>query len=198
MESFGNKLRNLRLHVFFISNTFISNWYWLKIKQNQSNTLWLNFFFLKIIHILHTRYRSKMMGHILKSKQKNKCVCIHEALRLIIMKMKMKMKKRSLRYGKNKRRSRHGPNTVNIRRVWWCLYVLSNFLATLEAQFMRKLSNIEAELKKKALLIKKIHFLVISLHKQKKFHLTSLSKTSRNVFSLGLGVSNFHRWDKYI
>ena len=198
MESFGNKLRNLRLHVFFISNTFISNWYWLKIKQNQSNTLWLNFFFLKIIHILHTRYRSKMMGHILKSKQKNKCVCIHDALRLIIMKMKMKMKKRSLRYGKNKCRSRHGHKYSKYKTCMMMLICIKQLLATLEAQFMRKLSNIEAELKKKALLIKKFHFLVISLHKQKKFHLPSLSKTSRNVFSLGLGMSNFHRWDKYI
>ena len=32
----------------------------------------------------------KLIGHILKSKQKNKCVCIHEILQLIIIKMKMK------------------------------------------------------------------------------------------------------------
>ena len=40
-------------------------------------------------------------------------------------------------------------NTVNIKSasVWWCLYVLSNILATFEAQFMKNLSNTEAELK---------------------------------------------------
>ena len=32
------------------------------------------------------------MGHILKSKQKNKCVCIHEIMQLIMIKVKMKMK----------------------------------------------------------------------------------------------------------
>ena len=36
---------------------------------------------------------SRIIGHILKSKQKNKYVCIHEIIWLIIMKMKMKMKK---------------------------------------------------------------------------------------------------------
>ena len=34
---------------------------------------------------------SKVMGHILKNKQKNKNFCIHEIIQLIIMKMKMKM-----------------------------------------------------------------------------------------------------------
>ena len=53
----------------------------------------LNFCYLKIIHIFHTRYHPEIMGHILKSLQKNKCVCIHEIIGLIIIKMKMKMKK---------------------------------------------------------------------------------------------------------
>ena len=44
------------------------------------------------------------------------------------MKMEMKMKNRSHRYDTNKRRSRHG--------------------ATFEAQFRKKLSNTETELKK--------------------------------------------------
>ena len=41
-------------------------------------------------------------------------------------------------------------NVLNIKyvSVWWCLYVLSNTEATFEAQFMKKLSNTEAELKK--------------------------------------------------
>ena len=49
---------------------------WQKIKQMLGNTLRLNFCYLKIIHILHSRYRPKIIGHILKNKQKNKCVCI--------------------------------------------------------------------------------------------------------------------------
>ena len=33
------------------------------------------------------------MGHIFKNKQNNKCICIHEIIRLFIRTMKMKMKK---------------------------------------------------------------------------------------------------------
>ena len=59
------------------------------------NSLWLNFYYLKIIYIFQPRYHPKVIGHILKNKQKNKCVCIHETKRLIKMKIKMKMKNRS-------------------------------------------------------------------------------------------------------
>ena len=46
-----------------------------------SNTLRLNFcYYLKIIHTLHPHYRPKIIGHILKYKLKNKCVCIHEII----------------------------------------------------------------------------------------------------------------------
>ena len=31
-----------------------------------------------MIHIFHQRYHPKVIGHIIKNKQKNKCVCIHE------------------------------------------------------------------------------------------------------------------------
>ena len=41
------------------------------------NTLKLNFYYLKIIHILYPRYYSTILGHILKNKQKKKYVCIH-------------------------------------------------------------------------------------------------------------------------
>ena len=67
------------MHVFFISNTFTSNarLKLAKIKQMLSNTLRLNFYYLKIVHILHPRYYPKIIGHILKNKQKNNCVCIY-------------------------------------------------------------------------------------------------------------------------
>ena len=58
-----------------------------------SNTLRLGFYYLKIIDILHTRYHARIIGHVLKNKQKKKCACVHEIIRLIIMKAKMKMKK---------------------------------------------------------------------------------------------------------
>ena len=58
----------------------------------------LNFWYLKIIGILHPRYNPKIIGHILKKSQKNKYICIHETMWLIIMKIKIKMKNRSHRY----------------------------------------------------------------------------------------------------
>ena len=74
----------------------------------------LNFWHLKFIHIIHTRYQPRIIGHILKNNQKNKCICIHEIIRLIIMKMKMKMKKK---IDINRPRPKHGHNIVNIKSV---------------------------------------------------------------------------------
>ena len=67
----------------------------------------MNFCYLKIIPILHPHYHSKVIGHILKSKQKKKCVCIHEIIRLIILKMKMQKNNRSHLYDINRPRSRY-------------------------------------------------------------------------------------------
>ena len=66
-----------------------------------SNTLRLNFCYLKIIHILNQRY-PKLREHVLKNKQKIKCVCIHEIIHLIMMKMRIIMKSRSHRYDINR------------------------------------------------------------------------------------------------
>ena len=83
-----------------------------KVKYMLSNALRLNFCFLKIIHILHPHYHPKIIGHIIKSKPKNKCVCIHEITQLIIMKMRMRMKNRS-----NRPRFKHRHNIVNTKYV---------------------------------------------------------------------------------
>ena len=45
-------------------------------------------------HFLST-LSSKNKRHISENKQRNKCVSIHEIIRLIIMKMKMEMKNKS-------------------------------------------------------------------------------------------------------
>ena len=101
--------RGLELHTFFISNTFISNAL-LKLDKNQANTRRLKFCYLKIILILLSRYYLKITGHILKNKQKKKCVCIHEIIRLIIMKVKVKVKNRSHIYSINGPRCRQTPS----------------------------------------------------------------------------------------
>ena len=80
------------------------------VKQTLSNTLKLHFWYFKIIHILHPCHHPEIIGHILKTTQKNKYVCIHEVIRLIIMKMKIKMRNRSHRYHISRPRSRQGHN----------------------------------------------------------------------------------------
>ena len=55
-----------------------------KTKQMLNNTLKLNFCYLtNNIYILHPGYHPKIIGPTLKNLQKNKCVCIHEIVRLI-------------------------------------------------------------------------------------------------------------------
>ena len=64
----------------------------------------------------HSRHHPKIIGHTLKNKQKNKCVCIHEIIRIIIMEIKMKKKNRSHRYNINRPRSRHGHNHIKYEK----------------------------------------------------------------------------------
>ena len=80
------------------------------------NTLRLDLCYLEIIHVLHPPYHPKIIGHILKNKQKNKCVSIHEIIRLSIMKMKMKMKNRSHRHDINIPRLRDGDKNSKYRK----------------------------------------------------------------------------------
>ena len=87
----GSILTPLRTEIcnstlFFISNNFISNTR-LKLAKNQPNSKQhpeAELCCLKIMHILHAKIRKH------KKKQKNKCVWIHEIIRLIIMKIKKK------------------------------------------------------------------------------------------------------------
>ena len=51
----------------------------------------------------YSHYHSKIIGHVLKNKEKDKYVCIHKITRLILIKMMMKIKDRS-------HRSRHEHN----------------------------------------------------------------------------------------
>ena len=91
-----------------------------------SNTLRLNFCYLKIIDIFHLRYHPKIIGYILKNKQKNKCGTVHEIIQLIIMKMKMKMKNKSHRYDINRPRTRHGHKYSKYRKCLILTVLLSN------------------------------------------------------------------------
>ena len=100
MHVFSNILYGLnKVHSFFIYSAFISNAR-LKLEKNQANAkqhLEAELLLFEIIHILHSRYHLKIVGHILK----NKYFCIHDIIRLIIMKMKIKMKNKSHRYDTN-------------------------------------------------------------------------------------------------
>ena len=109
ISSFDEMLKK-DTRLFYISNTFKSNAR-LQLAKNQANAeqhpeaellLFENF-----SHSSSVLFSKSNMAYS-KNKQKNKCVCIHEIMRLIIMKLKMKMKNRSHRYDINRSRSRHG------------------------------------------------------------------------------------------
>ena len=65
-----------------------------------SNTLKLNFCYLKIIHTFYPRYNPKIKSHILKNKQNSDTVNHNEN--------EDENLKRSNRYDINRPRSRHG------------------------------------------------------------------------------------------
>ena len=78
--------------LLFISNTR------LKLAKDQASAkqhLEVQLLLFEIIHIFHSCYHLKTMGHMLKNKQKSKCGCIHEIIRLVIMKIKVKLKNKS-------------------------------------------------------------------------------------------------------
>ena len=130
-----------------------------------SITLRLNFCYLKIIHILHLRYHPKILGHILKKKEKNKCVCIHEIIRLTITKMKMKMKNRShicdinIGHRKNRPRSRHEHKCTEYKKCvrMMVLACIKQHLSNIWSSIHKKLSNTEAELKERVAYKKNVY-----------------------------------------
>ena len=63
------------------------------MKEKLSNTLRLNFSYLRGIRFLHPCYHPKEIGHIKNNVQKYKCGCFNEIMSLITMKMKIKIKK---------------------------------------------------------------------------------------------------------
>ena len=64
------------------------------------------------------------------------------------MKMRLKMKIRSQNCNINRPRPKHGPKYTKYKMCLNIMMVLSKTQATFEVQFMKKLSNTEAEMKK--------------------------------------------------
>ena len=122
-----------------------------------SNTLRPNCCCLNFIHILYPRYYPKITGHILKNKQKNKCVCIHEIKGLITTKMKMNVKNRSHRYDINRPRSRHRHKYSKYKKLHSILCVKQH-LSNLKLSSWESKATVGLNLKK-ALLLKKAYVL---------------------------------------
>ena len=132
------------LHAFFISNTFISN-----------ATLKLNFWYLKII-ILHP----KIIQHILKNKQRNKCVCIHEIMRFIIMKIRWKWKKDHIDTTYRPRsRHRHKYNKCKKCLSMILLTCIKQHLSNIWRPIYRKVKQQWGLVGKKGLFMKKTYIL---------------------------------------
>ena len=121
------------------------------------NTLTMNFCHSKIIHILHPRYHSKIIGHTLKNKQNILYVSINEVIPVIMMKMKMKMKNKLHRYDKNKSESRQGHKYSKYKKCvsMMMLLCIKQHLSNIWSSIYEKLSKTEAELKKSVAYTKK-------------------------------------------
>ena len=109
-------MRSCNYTLFLISNTFIRQ---AQIGKNQANAKQHPEAELLVFgNYSHSSpNHPNIIGHTLKNKQKNKCVCIHEIVRLIIMKMKVKMKSRSHRYDMNKPILDMDTNIVNVKCI---------------------------------------------------------------------------------
>ena len=122
-----------------------------------SNTLRLNFYHLKIIHILHPRYHPKIIAHFLKNEQKSKYVCLHEIIRLIIMKMKRQMKNRTHRYDINRPRPKHGHKYGKYKKcvTMMMLICIKQHPSNIWSSIHEKVKQHWCWVEKKTLLIKK-------------------------------------------
>ena len=64
---------HISIYTFFLCKQHLQatpDWNWQKIKQKLSNTLRLNFCYLKVIRSPHSRYHPKIIGDILKMYKK--------------------------------------------------------------------------------------------------------------------------------
>ena len=137
---------------FFISNAR------LELAKNQTNAK--QFCYLKIILIPYPNYHPKIIGNILKSKQKNKCVYIHEFIWLNIMKMKMKINNRLHIYDINRPRSRYGYKYSKYVSLMMLICIKEN-LSNIWSSIHEKNKQHWGWVEKKALLIKLKHVTVI-------------------------------------
>ena len=136
----------------------------MKLAKNQVNTKQhpeAELLLVENYSHFHPHYHPKM--HIFWKISQGTSVSVF--IRLIFMKMKMKIKNRSHRYDIIDLDLDIGTIIVNTKSVlvWWCLLVLSNTSVTFEAQFMRKLSNIEAELKECVAYIKNAYSFILKV-----------------------------------
>ena len=79
-----------------------------KIKQKLSNTLVLNFCYLRFICFFSSTLSFKHNRKYSKKSTKNKYGCLNAYMWLMTMKMRLKMKNRSSRYDINRPKPRHG------------------------------------------------------------------------------------------
>ena len=116
--------RQMLPHVFFLLKNNNTR---LKLVKNPANAMQHPEAEL-VLFENYSHSSSKLSSKdILRNKQTNKCVCIHEIMRLIIMKVKMKMTKRSHRYDTNRPRSRYWHKYSTCKKyLSMILYILSN------------------------------------------------------------------------
>ena len=144
---------NMYLSFLSFSLLVLFNWNWLKIKQKLSNTLRLNFCYLKIKLFVHPPEDPKIIGHILKKQG----ISYNRIIWLIIKKRRLTVKNRSHIYNINRRRSRIGHKYTNKKKCHSSMMVVcikqhpSNIWNSLHAKVKQSWGLVE----KKCCLLKK-------------------------------------------
>ena len=143
---------NLNYTLFYRKHFYKQRQAEIGIKQMLSSTLRLNFCFFKIVHIILLSYHPKIIGHIIKNKQENKCVSFYVIIQLIIKKIKMEMKYKSHRYDINRPRSRHEHKFSKYKkcRNTMMFRCVKQHLSNIWHSIHEKSNNTDAELLKSA------------------------------------------------
>ena len=141
-------LSNARL--FYKQHFFMQRWatIWEKIKHKLINTLRLNFPYLKIYMLSSSTLSCENNS---KNCTKSKYVCFNDVIWLITIKMRLKIKNRSQRYDINWPRPNYGHKYTKYKMCLSIMMVLciKQHLSNIWSSIMTKLSNTEAELKKR-------------------------------------------------
>ena len=130
------------------------------MKQKLSNTLKLNFCFLKIIPILHPCYHPKLIWDVLKNGQKTSVSVLMRSYDYMYWKWSSKWKNGLHRYDINRTKQTHGHKHTKYKICLSIMMVMCNkqHLSNIWSWSLKKLRSTQADLKKSIAYKKSVYF----------------------------------------